>query len=610
MEDFDLEGLVNPQLVEPGRGRKRVRNPNQWDKNKRKYARNSSEAHPNPRISCNHLGKEIKFCKVSNLSEEDVHDFHSMLYRYKSKVDQDNFLSKYMLQTEPKRHRPRKNANNPRPRLQTTYFVRKKNKQILCVCAQSFSSITGVQRKRLNAISTHFQKKGTLRKENRGGARIKPKDVDTTNSIIKFIKNLKCRESHYGRSKSVRLYMGSNLSLKKLWRAWKKSRLDAELPIASYSKFYKIFQEKFNIGFGNPRADVCSFCEAMKNKIKTSTSPGEKVNLIGQYRLHKLRAKKFYQILKEDEDGVIKVAFDMQQNQPLPMIRITETFYARQIWLYNLTFVIHDGIQSKENVYIYSWTEDQSARGSNEVASALRDFLKHLQDRIYHSHNNDNPQPRTLRLFSDAAFSQNKNSTIIGLLLSYVQKSSVFNKIEHFFPIRGHSFMPPDRVFGRIEQVFKKQEKIISPKQYHSILEKHGTLKILMQDWRVLNYKKCSETIFKTKFPFLMREQRVFCYEKGKRVIQVKNTYTGDFQEHAIIKNSMLKKWQKVYELVNIVPDSNKISELKKKDVQELLKFVLLTDEEQEYYNKALKNTCIDDLYSTEVLFDEKEPFL
>lgn len=141
---------------------------------------------------------------------------------------------------------------------------------------------------------------------------------------------------------------------------------------------------------------------------------------MGQYRLHKLLAKKFYEILKHDEEHVLKVAFDMQQNQPLPMIKVTETFYARQIWLYNLTFIIHDGKQNKENVHIYSWTENQSGRGSTEVASALRDFLNHhLENKVLQSNYGDRARPTTLRLFSDAASGENKNSS---LLLSYVPK--------------------------------------------------------------------------------------------------------------------------------------------------------------------------------------------
>lgn len=57
--------------------------------------------------------------------------------------------------------------------------------------------------------------------------------------------------------------------------------------------------------------------------------------------------------------GSIHVSFDMMQNQPLPKLSGTDTFYSRQIWLYNLTFVINsEQYQSPDNCYLYTWLEN------------------------------------------------------------------------------------------------------------------------------------------------------------------------------------------------------------------------------------------------------------
>lgn len=134
MSDFDLEGMVSPEVLPIGRGRKRVRNPNEWVKTKRKLARNSSEEHARPQIACNHLNTESKSCKVRYVSEEVIAHFHSQLYDCKSKVDQDNFILKYtmikersymMISYMNKRRRPRNPNNTRKPRLLTDYFVRK-----------------------------------------------------------------------------------------------------------------------------------------------------------------------------------------------------------------------------------------------------------------------------------------------------------------------------------------------------------------------------------------------------------------------------------------------------------------------------------------------------
>lgn len=150
--------------------------------------------------------------------------------------------------------------------------------------------------------------------------------------------------------------------------------------------------------------------------------------------------------------------------------------------------------------------------------------------------------PMTLQLFSDATSSQNKNTTMMAYLLSYAQRSQVFNKIKHVFPIRGHSLMPPDRIFDRVEQEYQKKQQILSPREYHEILQNFGTLKILGTDWRILNFKKCADNITKKKLPFLMREQRIFNYEKGSENVSVQNTYTGNGNQYAIQKKTNVEQ--------------------------------------------------------------------
>lgn len=149
-------------------------------------------------------------------------------------------------------------------------------------------------------------------------------------------------------------------------------------------------------------------------------------------RLHKLRAKNFFELVGTKVPDTVSVSFDMQENQPLPKLSVGEVYYSRQIWMFNLTFVIHGPNQGKENVFIYTWTENQSARGSNQVCSALMDFIKVLENRFQ----GDPQKPSKLRLFSDACSGQNKNRTLAGSLLHYVNQTNeslFFSTIEHFF---------------------------------------------------------------------------------------------------------------------------------------------------------------------------------
>lgn len=182
MNDFEMEGLISPR-DDTGRSRKRNRDVKSWDKTRRKFARNSASAHPDPHVNCNH-GERSKVCKVRILSEEDIQGFHAKVYGYKSKVDQDNFILNYIMCKEPKRHRPR--TNDPRPKLVAEYFVRTQNGRLIRVCAKSFSSITGIERFRLNGITKAFNTTGDVRVEKRGGSRTKP-EITRSDHLLKIL---------------------------------------------------------------------------------------------------------------------------------------------------------------------------------------------------------------------------------------------------------------------------------------------------------------------------------------------------------------------------------------------------------------------------------------
>lgn len=64
-----------------------------------------------------------------------------------------------------------------------------------------------------------------------------------------------------------------------------------------------------------------------------------------------------------------------------------------------------------------------------------------------------------LRVFSDSCFGQNKNMAMMSMLLSMAVKRPADNPIatEYHFPIRGHSYLPADRVFGRIEKDIRRK---------------------------------------------------------------------------------------------------------------------------------------------------------
>ena len=64
------------------------------------------------------------------------------------------------------------------------------------------------------------------------------------------------------------------------------------------------------------------------------------------------------------------------------------------------------------------------------------------------------------------------------------------------FPVRGHSFLPPDRMFGVTEKEFRKLSEI-TPEEYHEIYRKVGTVNVLGNDWTIRTFKSLSNPLKK-----------------------------------------------------------------------------------------------------------------
>lgn len=358
---------------------------------------------------------------------------------------------------------------------------------MVIVYAAAFMNITSVTHKRLNTISQHFLEIEESPTERRGGSRRFRQDI--SKSIKGHIKSFPVQESHYDRKGSCRQYLASNLSISQMYRMRRDDRRAKNLFTVQYSTYRKIFREKFNLSFRTPRTDICGTCESYYHKIRAGIDKHE--NQL-QWKLHKVRAKKFYALLKKskEECSTLTVAFDLQKNLPLPKTNVGIEYYSRQLWLYNLAIVIYCPKHRKRNVTFYSWMEHESGKGSNEVCSALADFLRRIRKRAVRC------GYRRLALFSDGCPGQNKNSTMIAMLLTYVNsKFNAFREVTYTFPIRGHSYIPPDRVFANIEKKIRCKGIIASPEDYYEMIRQFGRLLILGRDWHVYDYRDLAESI-------------------------------------------------------------------------------------------------------------------
>ena len=97
-------------------------------------------------------------------------------------------------------------------------------------------------------------------------------------------------------------------------------------------------------------------CDEMKVKVDAETNTVMKQQLNGEWELHKRKAERAYQQLKEETalskstSDVDAITFDLQQSLPTPVLTTNVVFYKRQLWTYNLG--IHDYKTSKAYMHM------------------------------------------------------------------------------------------------------------------------------------------------------------------------------------------------------------------------------------------------------------------
>lgn len=504
---------------------------------------------------CNHNTNSLK-CSLVKIS--DIKNARKKFYEESAKSVQDQKLCHLISVAEPKRKRPRglvqEEKRKPR-NLQSKYYFRVKGKNtVQPVCREFLLTALGITKNRLVPILKAIHG-GDIPKEKRGGDRYGQKFFEIKEKIREFLKNLPASESHYNRKKSCRVYISSELNLAVLSKMYNSKNPEYK---SSLSMFKRIFYNEFNIGFSSPASDVCGTCINLKNAIKQKD--GDKELFISKLKVHRIRANTFYKLLKENPPKSLSFCFDLQQIHPLPKTPVQDAFYLRQISFY--TFCCVD-VNAKKP-FFYTWTEDQASRGSTEIGSALLAHLRSL----------DFENIELLRLFCDGCGGQNKNAHIVHILALWLRTeapASVTDLILHF-PVRGHSYLPADRVFGRAEKILKKHNVIITPKEYNRFYNQVGQVRKLGVDYQLYDIKNLLETY--NKIVGIKDLKRIFLKKfnsKNGVTVKLKGSAFFKFDDNepfvSIVKRGRNEKRCSL----NILPLGNRISSEKKNNVKTLL---------------------------------------
>lgn len=405
---------------------------------------------------------------------------------------QNEYILKYTTCETPRRSRPRTDVQEKNVTIK--YFMNKRRDgvvQRVQVCKKTFIETLGVSRDRVQNLCKQFFQSGITPVDKRGGFKNAAKFEHKRHAFKNFIESLRPIDKHYCRSKNThRYYLSSDLSIAKLHNMYNESVLQ-NLHV-NYEYFRTYFEQNYNIGFGTPSTDVCSFCLMHKETIKFSQDPDEKIKLQTELTVHKAKAKAFFDALRTDVEGTKILSYDCQKNLILPKLPDQSSYYLRQLYYYN--FTVCEGLstdkQTQNNTFCYIWTENDYQKGSNQIASA-----------IYHRLCNTNLEGiTTIKLVSDGCGGQNKNSIMVGMVCTWLAKDSPesVKNVTLLFPVVGHSFIPPDRVFGRIEKEIQKRENIVNPQEYVDIFSGVGTVCNLGTDVQVYDWKSAVIGVPKT----------------------------------------------------------------------------------------------------------------
>lgn len=489
--------------------------------------------------TCNHNKKPCFSCQ--KLTMRDIRDFHKAVYSTVDKVKQDIYILQFCKGSKPKRSLRNHHG------LSIKYFVPTATKEKLRVCKRAFLGITHFSADRLERlVRNHLHNE--IPRERRGGDTVKNKNDHLKVSIRQFVENIQCKQSHYQRERTSRLFLPCDLNFRKLHTIYCTQNPNLNVKLCFFRKYVNA---NYNLSFGTPMTDVCSTCIRFKELLKNVKSNDQKAQLIAEQRVHTLKMKAFYDSLKSNIEGVQFLSFDCQKNLALPKLPDQSAYFSQQINLYNFTVVCGNSKTklSPDTVSSYVWLETEYCKNSNVVASAVYNRLLE----------NDFKEGTTkILLFADGCGGQNKNSTVIGMLAFWLghKAPTSITTVELVFPVVGHSFIPPDRVFGLIERDIKRKSVIVDRTEYEEIIQNYSKLLKLGNDWQIFDWKtEMSQSIKKpAQWHFKFNESKRFILTKENRNVLVRGevNYKSDlgFSKSVLKKGKLLSRLQpKVIEI-------------------------------------------------------------
>lgn len=331
--------------------------------------------------------------------------------------------------------------------------VRNDKVEEIKVCHKAFLAFFGVTNRRIVTLKKALVTTGKPHVDNRGTHKNRPHKISDEDhqAMMEFFGSLKGRKAHYSLKDTKKVYLPENLNVKKLLALFLQ-KYNTEI---SYEKFRQTFVENFNISFGYPRTDTCAKCD--EQKIKEDSISKSLENCTDEHRpkleeelrqlktamkLHKLKADTFYKRKRDARKKSRKsfkteaIAVDFGRNLCIPDISTSEVYFRRQLSFY--VFNVH--VLGSGVAVFYTYDQTQGKKGANDVISMIDHFISTYLD----------PAVEELNIFCDSCAGQNKNYSVLRYFHHMTVENKRFKEVTITFPVRGHSYMEPDKNMGLI----------------------------------------------------------------------------------------------------------------------------------------------------------------
>lgn len=202
----------------------------------------------------------------------------------------------------------------------------------------------------------------------------------------------------------------------------------------------------------------------------------------------------------------------------MPNISSSEVYFRRQLTFY----IFNVNILSTGQSFMYTYDQTIAKKGSNDVASMLLHFIENYLDKsVTH-----------LNIFADSCGGQNKNHTMIQFLHYVTSELQVFEKVVVTYPVRGHSYMEPDKNMALISKTAKAE----TPADWREVIEgaraKPTPFVVVTYDQAI--FKNWGESLqskgYKKKLAFEIRPIKQLRFVNLKlRTMEHRMSYNGAF---------------------------------------------------------------------------------